>query len=69
MTNSNKLFEENNKPTFVYSPIVAAAHTPPYKIHKYFARRPYNVFEQLVQNFAAKGEIILDPFCGGGVTI
>lgn len=65
----NILFENNNKPTFEYSPIVAAPHTPPYKMHKYFARRPYNVFEQLVQKFAAKGEIILDPFCGGGVTI
>jgi len=66
---NNILFENNNKPTFEYSPIVAAPHTPPYKIHKYFARRPYNVFEQLVQKFAAKEEIILDPFCGGGVTI
>jgi DNA modification methylase len=65
---TNTLFEnfENNKAsTFEYSPIVAAAHMPPYKIHKYFMRRPYNVFEQLVQNFTAKDETILDPFCGG----
>lgn len=56
-------------PTFKYTPIVAEAHTPPYKIHKYFARRPHNVFNQLVKEFTDEGEIILDPFCGGGVTI
>jgi len=56
-------------PTFTYKSIKAAPHTPPYKIHKYFARRPYNVFEQLIQNFSYKNDIILDPFCGGGVTI
>ena len=66
---NNILFDDKSKPTFIYRSIVAAPHTPPYKIHKYFARRPYNVFEQLVQNFTVKGEIILDPFCGGGVTI
>lgn len=56
-------------PTFKYSPIVAEAHTPPYKIHKYFARRPHNVFAQLVENFSDTNEVVLDPFCGGGVTI
>lgn len=56
-------------PSYTYTPIVAEAHTPPYKIHKYFARRPHNVFNQLVEDFSSPGEIILDPFCGGGVTI
>lgn len=56
-------------PSFTYTPIVAEAHTPPYKIHKYFARRPHNVFNQLVEDFTEQGEVILDPFCGGGVTI
>lgn len=67
----DKSFEDirNIKPTYIYTPVIAAAHTPPYKIHKYFARRPYNVFEELVQNFTNNEEIILDPFCGGGVTI
>lgn len=58
---------ENN--IFNYIPVIAEAHTPPYKIHKYFARRPWNVFEQLVLNFSKQNEIILDPFCGGGVTV
>ena len=56
-------------PSYNYEPVVALAHTPPYKIHKYFARRPYNVFEQLVLNFSKEGDLVLDPFCGGGVTV
>lgn len=52
-----------------YKPIVAKAHTPPYKIHRYFARRPWNVFKQLIEVYSKEKDIILDPFCGGGVTI
>ena len=52
-----------------YQPIEAKAHTPPYKIHRYFARRPWNVFSQLIDTYSKPSDIILDPFCGGGVTI
>ena len=65
-SNSNKI---NVDHTFNYTPVIAEGHTAPYKIHKYFARRPWNVFEQLVQNFSKENEIVLDPFCGGGVTV
>jgi len=57
------------KPSYTYTPILAEAHTPPYKIHKYFARRPHNVFASLIESYSAPNEIVLDPFCGGGVTI
>lgn len=53
----------------MYKPIKAKAHTDPYKIHRYFARRPWNVFKQLIELYSNPGDIILDPFCGGGVTI
>jgi len=49
--------------------ILAKAHTPPYKIHRYFARRPWNVFRHLINIFSNESDIVLDPFCGGGVTI
>jgi len=49
--------------------ITAKPHTQPYKIHRYFARRPWNVFNQLINLFSNESDIILDPFCGGGVTI
>lgn len=55
--------------TATYSSIEAQPHTPPYKIHRYFARRPWNVFEQIIKTYSKNNDIILDPFCGGGVTI
>lgn len=52
-----------------YTPLTAKAHTAPYKIHRYFARRPWNVFKQLIEVYSNENDIIVDPFCGGGVTI
>lgn len=49
--------------------VKAKGHTPQYQMHKYFARRPFNVFNRLVEHYSKKGDIILDCFCGGGVTI
>ncbi len=50
------------------APVKAESHAPVYKMHRYFARRPWNVFEHIIGNYTRPGEIILDPFCGGGVT-
>jgi putative DNA methylase len=56
--------------TSAFSAIVdAKPHTPVYTMHRYFARRPWNVFHELVSHYTTKGDIILDPFCGGGVTV
>ncbi len=49
--------------------VVAKPHTPVYKMHRYFARRPWSVFAELIQHYSNPGSIILDPFCGGGVTV
>ena len=38
-------------------------------MHKYFARRPWNVFSELIAHYSFPGELILDPFCGGGTTV
>lgn len=38
-------------------------------MHRYFARRPQNVFSELIQFYSAEGDVVLDPFCGGGVTL
>ena len=38
-------------------------------MHKYFARRPYNVFSNLISYYSVPGDVVLDIFCGGGVTI
>ena len=49
--------------------VVAKPHSPIYKMHRYFARRPYTVFNELIKHYSNPDSIILDPMCGGGVTI
>ncbi len=56
-------------PAAITNGIVAKPHEAVYKTHKYFARRPGNVFNHLVKNYSYRGDIILDPFAGGGVTV
>lgn len=61
--NPEKKFE------YIQSGIHALGHSPIYKMHKYFARRPHNVFNHLIEQYSDKGDIIADVFCGGGVTL
>jgi putative DNA methylase len=62
-------FIKNLAPQEVLQNVKALPHTAPYKIHRYFARRPWNVFEKIINTFTSPGDLILDPFMGGGVTI
>lgn len=59
----NKSFE------YIRDGIEAKGHTAVYKMHKYFARRPHNVFSYLIESYTQPGDIVLDCFCGGGVTL
>lgn len=56
---------------FSYIPkgVIAEGHTPIYKMHKYFARRPQNVVRMLIESYSRPGDVVLDCFCGGGVTL
>ena len=49
--------------------VKSLGHTPIYKMHKYFARRPHNVFRELIEFYSKEGQIVFDPFGGGGVTL
>jgi len=49
--------------------VIAHPHTPIYRMHRYYARRPWSVFNELILHYSNPGDIILDPFCGGGVTV
>jgi DNA modification methylase len=37
-------------------------------MHKFWARKPHNVVSEYIQHYSKKGDIVLDPFCGSGVT-
>jgi len=51
------------------TPVAAETHTPAYEMHRYYARRSHSVFRRLLQHYSRPGQIVLDPFCGGGVTV
>lgn len=49
--------------------IRGSQHTPAYTMHKFWARRSWIVFRTIIERFTRPGDIILDPFAGGGVTL
>ncbi|WP_375678310.1 MULTISPECIES: DNA methyltransferase [unclassified Bartonella] len=60
---------EINQKKYFSKHLKSLGHTPIYKMHKYFARRPHNVFRELIDFYTKEGQIIFDPFGGGGVTL
>ena len=54
---------------YIKGGIKAEGHTPIYKFHKYFARRPHNVFQHIIQSYTRENDLVVDCFCGGGVTL
>ncbi|MCK4857862.1 MAG: hypothetical protein KAT58_07845 [candidate division Zixibacteria bacterium] len=45
-----------------------AAHTPLYNWHKFWSRKTWNVVGEFVRTYCPEGGIVIDPFCGSGVT-
>ena len=39
-----------------------------YQMHRYRARKPPNIVAEYVEHYSSKGDIVLDPFSGSGVT-
>jgi len=39
-----------------------------YAMHKYWSKKPYNLVSQYIEKYSKSNEIVLDPFCGSGVT-
>ncbi|MGZ4928756.1 MAG: DNA methyltransferase, partial [Halobacteriota archaeon] len=48
--------------------LVAKPHPNRYVVHKYWARKPHNVVAQYISSYSKPDDIVLDPFCGSGVT-
>jgi len=47
---------------------IAKAHPKRHLIHKFWARKPHNVVAEYIEHYTKKGETVLDPFVGSGVT-
>lgn len=39
-----------------------------YKIHKYWARKPWYIVEKYINRYSDIGDTVMDPFCGSGCT-
>ncbi len=48
--------------------LVGNAHPAMYLLHKWWARKPHNIVREYINAYSARGEVILDPFAGSGVT-
>lgn len=49
--------------------IKAKTHTPEYMMHKYWARKPHNVIGECISALTSEQDVVIDPFCGSGVTL
>ena len=49
-------------------PLLQEKRPQKYQMHKYFARKPPNVVAEYISAYSRQGEIVLDPFCGSGVS-
>lgn len=48
--------------------LTPATYTGLYSMHKYWAKKPHNVVRSFIECYTKKGHLVLDPFCGSGVT-
>ena len=39
-----------------------------YGFHAYFTTQPFNVVYKYIEHFSQRNELVIDPFCGSGVT-
>ncbi len=47
----------------------AQTYTGAYGMHKYWSKKPGNILRELLLQYSKPEDIVLDPFCGSGVTL
>ena len=48
---------------------VAESYTGIYGMHKYWSKKPYNIIRDFILRYTNPGDIVIDPFCGSGISI
>jgi len=61
-----KIFETKNEESFNHT---ASTYKGIYALHKYWSKKPYNVIRHFILKYTDEGDIVLDPFCGSGISI
>ncbi len=47
----------------------ASSYEGIYSLHKYWSKKPPNVIKHLIEENTKEGDLIIDPFCGSGISI
>lgn len=58
--------EDNSKKEISYH---AESYKGLYAMHKYWGKKPFNIMADFIKKYTKEGEIVLDPFCGSGVSV
>ena len=48
---------------------VAESYTGIYGMHKYWSKKPYNIIRDFIFRYTNRDDIVIDPFCGSGISI
>jgi len=48
---------------------IAESYIGIYSMHKYWSKKPYNIIQDFILRYTNKDEIVVDPFCGSGISI
>ena len=61
-------FDYLNRPLLEEIPVKKQAAKRHFGVNGYFTRQAWNVVAEYINNFSKKGDVVLDPFGGSGVT-
>ncbi|GHV03701.1 hypothetical protein FACS189485_07520 [Spirochaetia bacterium] len=64
----DEVFDYAARPLLDELPVKKRACKRHFGVHGYFTRQTWNVVNEYIKNFSQKGDLILDPFGGSGVT-
>lgn len=48
---------------------IAKSYKGIYGMHKYWSKKPFNIIREFILKYTNENEIVLDPFCGSGISI
>jgi len=52
----------------LFNELIPETYKGLYSMHKYWGKKPYNIVRSFIERYTEAGQIIMDPFCGSGVT-
>jgi DNA modification methylase len=61
-------FEYGKRPLLDEIPVKKQAAKRHFGVHGYFTKQSWNVVQEYIKHFSQKGDLVLDPFGGSGVT-